>query len=208
MGRALNAKGAMRLVGDALGERVHQARLPDARLARDQNDLTLARLGAFPPAREDLHLLVAADQCGQMFAVDRLEAALRAAPAVDGPGADRTGEPLEVERAEIRGFEQAAGERVRRRADDDRVRCRVLLKASGEIGRFADDVGFFRRARADDVADGHGSSRHADPHREIPVEGAHRLDDSEPRVDRAFGVVLVAPGIAEIGIYPVSHELG
>jgi hypothetical protein len=41
------------------------ARLAEARLARDQYDLAVARLGARPPAQQQVDLFVAANQRGQ-----------------------------------------------------------------------------------------------------------------------------------------------
>jgi len=61
-------------------EALHQcrsdARLADAGFARDQHDLTVARLGARPAAQQQVDFIIAAHQRRQRGAAQRFEAAL------------------------------------------------------------------------------------------------------------------------------------
>jgi hypothetical protein len=52
----------MRLGVRAFFKYLGDARLADARLARDQDDLPVARLGARPPAQQQVDLVVTANQ--------------------------------------------------------------------------------------------------------------------------------------------------
>src|SRR5262249_48602099 len=78
MRRAEVAQARVRLACDPLLEGGGQARLADARLARNQNDAPAAALGLLPSAGQQLELLPAADKRGQGRApVQRVEAALQ-----------------------------------------------------------------------------------------------------------------------------------
>ena len=60
--RALIAHPHMRLVADPLAERRQNARLADARLARDERDLTFALARLAPAVEEQRHLMLAPDE--------------------------------------------------------------------------------------------------------------------------------------------------
>jgi len=55
----------MRLAMQPFFQCLGGARLPEARLARHQYDLTVTRLGARPPTQQQVDLFVAANQRGQ-----------------------------------------------------------------------------------------------------------------------------------------------
>ena len=74
--RAEIAQPHMRLARQPLQKRRGQARLADARLARKQNDLALARLRHGPAPLKEFALFFAPDQGRQPARVQRLEAAL------------------------------------------------------------------------------------------------------------------------------------
>ena len=87
----------MRLVAEALAQRPDQARLADARLAREQDHLAIAVLGPTPPLQQDAELVLAPDQRRQTLAMQRLEAALGATLAVDAPRRERLREAFQRE---------------------------------------------------------------------------------------------------------------
>src|SRR5258708_38111836 len=99
----------MRLAGNPLGQRRGQARLSDARLAREQDDATLAALRLVPASQQQLQLLVAAHQWRHAGLVQRLEPALRGAEAHHLHGSRGLGEALEYHRAEVAIVEEPAG---------------------------------------------------------------------------------------------------
>jgi hypothetical protein len=84
---------------------------------------------------------------------------------------------------------------VRRVADDDGVRRREGLEARGLVRRRADDL----LAVEHDEAGVHG-----DPHVQAARVRLDRADDVQAAEDRAAGVVLVHPGVAEADQQPVA----
>jgi hypothetical protein len=82
------------------------------------------------------------------------------------------------------------------------------LQTGGEVGRFADDRLFLRRALADQIADDHQSGGDADARLELDgfdIEPTDGIDHAQPRADRALGVVLMCPRVAEINQNTVAH---
>ena len=110
--------------------------------------------------------MLAPDQRRETLAVQRLEAALGAALALDPPGRERLGEALEALRAEVGQLEQAADQPARRLADDDAARLRQRLQPRRQVRRLADHRLLLRRALADQLADHDQAGRDADPRRE------------------------------------------
>ena len=87
--RALITDPHMRLVADPLAERRQNARLANARLARDERDLTFA-LARLPPAVEEQgHLMLAPYERRQALGPRRLEAADVLRLAKNRPGGNR-----------------------------------------------------------------------------------------------------------------------
>ena len=111
-------------------------------------------------------LVLAPDQRREALPVQRLEAALGAAFALDPEGGERLGEALEALRAEIGQLEQPADQPARRLADHHAARRRERLQSRSEIGRLADHGLLARRAFADQLADHDQTGRDTDPRRE------------------------------------------
>ena len=191
--------------------RLREARLADARLARNQHDAALAGLGLLPAPLQQRQLLLAADQ-RRAGRAQRLEAALGPALAQHPRGHDRRGQALDLDRAEILIVEQPAGQPPRARRDHHRARLGQRLQPRREVRRLADDPAFLRFALADEIAHDHQAGGDADPHlqwrRRDGVEPGHLLDQLQRRAHRALGIVLVGPRIAEIGEHAVAHVLG
>jgi hypothetical protein len=84
------------------------------------------------------------------------------------------------------------------------------LQAGGEVGGFADHAPLLRRTGADQIADDDKTAGDADPHVQWfrGREPADRFDDREPGTRRAFGVILMRLGVAEINEHPIAHILG
>src|SRR5271165_7567579 len=89
MRRALIAHRQVRLAADPLAQRRQNARLADARLAREQNDLAFALARLAPTLPQQRHLMLAADEGRQALRARRLEAADDFGLAQDRPGGNR-----------------------------------------------------------------------------------------------------------------------
>ena len=114
--------------------------------------------------------------------------------------------------AEIPKFEQIAEKPARALGDDDHVRFGHRLQARRQVWRLADDSALLRLARSDQLADNNEAGRDADADLQgnaaACLQLRHRLDERQPRLYRAFGVMFVRLRIAEIGEHPVAHILG
>jgi hypothetical protein len=75
----------VRLAGDVLGESCRKAGFADTWFARDQHDLPFALPGEALAFQQEIELVLAADEIGQMGRADRLEAALGSRYALDPP---------------------------------------------------------------------------------------------------------------------------
>ncbi len=209
---AVKAHAGMRLRAQPLADRLGEARLADAGLAADQDDLALALLGLLPQAEQQAKLVLASDQGGQAAAVQRLEAALGAADREHAPGLDRLIEALEPVLAEIGVGEEAADQLVGGRGNHDLAGLGQGLEPGGEMRGGADHGLFGRGALADQVADHDPAGGDADPDLQgrtarRPQLG-HGLDQLERRAQRPFGVILMRPRIAEIGQDAIAEEAG
>src|SRR6516164_11343512 len=109
------AQQEMRLAADPLFQRRGDARLADARLARDQHDLSVPRLGARPAAQQQIDLLLAANQRAQCRSAQRLEPALDDTLPQHLPAADRLGAARGFDCAELAAVEQVADQAPCRR---------------------------------------------------------------------------------------------
>ncbi len=163
MRRAEIAQPGVRLLGDALLDRLGQPRLADPRLGRNQDDPPLARLGLGPAAQEEVDLLVAADQRRRARA-QRLKAARDTALADDAPHPLPGGKPLQRLRTEIADLEQGAELAPRRIGDDDLVRFGEALQAGRQVRRLADHRLLLRGAGANEIADHDEPGGDADAH--------------------------------------------
>ena len=88
----------------------------------------------------------------------------------------------------------------------------IALQARREVRRLADDAALLRLPRSDEVADDDQPGRDPDPHLQRRAgrgdELRRGLDDGEPGLHGALGVVFVGLGIAEIGEHAVAHVFG
>ena len=93
--------------------------------------------------------------------------------------------------------------------NDDHVRFGHRLQARREVRRLTDDSALLRLPRSDEVPNNDEASRDADSYVQRRAgrsdEFRRHLDHRKPSVHRAFGVVFVGLGIAEIGQHPVAH---
>jgi hypothetical protein len=197
---------------EPLAQGLHEARLADARLAREQHDLPLALARPGPAREQERQLLLAIDQGRHARGVQRLKAALGPALARHPPDRGRSGEALEGVAAKVLELEQAAQEPPRAFGDHHRARLGHLLQPGGEVGRLAGDRLLLRRAPPDEVADDDKARGDADPGRKrLALAGPDPADRDrrrEPGPDRPLGGVLVRPRPAEVGEHAVTHELG
>jgi hypothetical protein len=92
------------------------------------------------------------------------------------------------------------------------VRLGEGLEARREVRCLADNALFLCRAVTDQLTDHHHSGCDADPRRQgfsgWRGELAHRGDHCEPGADRTLRLVLVRPGITEVGEDSIAHEFG
>ena len=209
--RAEIAQPDRRLRFDLVQQHGRQARLADARLARQQHHLPRAALRLAPQIDQPLGLVVSAEQRIDAGLALRLEPAVGGARTQDLPDRHRRLEALERDRPEIAIVEKTAGQLARRRVDDHGVWLRQALQPRRQIGRAARDRLLCRAVGAHDGADDDQAGRDADPdpgriaaHRAQP---RHRLDHAEGGVERAFGIVFMGFGIAEIDHRAVAREM-
>ena len=105
--RAKIAKPYVRFDGDPLGQRLGEAGLADARFSGNEHHPPVAGLSLLPAAKQQLHLLIAADQ-RRGGPMECLEPAFGRARANHLPDRHVFGEALKGDVAEIAIFEQAA----------------------------------------------------------------------------------------------------
>ena len=109
-------------------------------------------------------------------------------------------------------LEEIAEQPARALGDDDHVRFGDRLQPRREVRRLADDAALLRLPRSDEVADDDQPGRDADPHVQRRTgrgdEFRRSLDDGEPGLHGALGVMFVGLGIAEIGEHAVAHVFG
>ena len=214
VGRAAALEPAVGRRGQPLAERLQQARLAEARLARDQHRLPIALLRLLPAGDQQPQLLVAPDQRGEHARV-HVEAAAHTGRLQHGVGMDRRGDALERRGAEIVQQEHARDEPLRGTADHHRVGRGHGFEARGDVRRVAEGEHLALGAAAH-RADHHRAGVDADARRQThPVLGLERIvqrakrgEDLEPGTHGAFGVVLVGLRIAEVHEQPVAQILG
>src|SRR6516225_12435561 len=201
MGRAEIAQAEMRLGVQAFFKCRGNARLADAGLARDQYDLAVARLGALPPAQQQVDLFVAANQRRQFRSAQCLEAARHNTLAQYLPAAYRLGVAARVECAEIAAIEQVADQTPGGRLDRHGVRLRRYLQPHRQIWCVSDNPVVPPLVVPEEITNDDHSRRYADPapHRHVGVgsQDPDRRTQFEPRMDRPLGVVFVRRGIAK-----------
>jgi hypothetical protein len=176
-------------------------RLADARLAGDQYDLAVARLGARPPAQQQVDLFVAANQRGQFRSVQCLEAAGYDTLTQHLPMAYWPGVAVRVECAEIVAIEQIADQTPGDGLDRHSARLRRHLQPDRQVWSVADNAVIPDLADRDEITHDDHSRRYADPapYRRVDTksQGPDRRTQFEPRADRLLGVMFVRGGVAE-----------
>jgi hypothetical protein len=144
--------------------------------------------------------------------VQCLEAAFRRTSPQRRPGSHRPADTLEVSRPEVLELKQIAKKSPGAFGDHNHIRLGDPLQARREVRRVADDRPLLGGTHADQIADHDKPGRNADTHLQGRAghgrELRHRLDQPKPGTHSAFGVMLVGPGITEIGKHPVAHILG
>ena len=206
--RAEIAQPRVRPAFEPLAQRRGQPRFADARLARQQYHLPLARRGALPAAQQLVQFLLASDERRQRAGAQRLEPAFDRARPQRLPDRQRRREALDLDRAEIAQFEEIANEPPGALCDHDAAGRRQLLHARREVRRFADDAALLCFAVADQIADDDQPARDADAGGErssVQFQPRDPLGEREAGAHRALGIVLMRLRIAEIAQHAVSH---
>ena len=194
----------MRRLGELCAELLDEARLADAGLADDLDELALAFERARPAARQQRKFVLAADE--------RRQSARPAAPAAaarphDAIERDRRRHALELMRALVLDDEKPGRLPLHARGDEHRPRFGRRLHPRRDVRRLAEHFA--------------GRVDHDEPHLEadaggklgrarsgVPgVEVGERALDGERGAHRALGVVLLRLRIAEQGHQPVAELL-
>src|SRR5262249_43302218 len=132
--RAAAFEGGVGLVGDALAEHAHQARLADARLAAEEHRAPAAAAHHLPAIEEQGDLLLAADERRPAARGDRGWSGALPAHAMGG---DRLREPLQLLYAERRAAKPAFGDPERGATDHHRPGFGHALEPRRDVDRLA-----------------------------------------------------------------------
>ena len=199
----------MRLVSEALPERLRQSRFPDPRLGRDQHDASGTRFRVRPSALQQFEFLVATDEWA-LARAQRFEPAADPTLAEDTVSRNRRRQPFDLDLTEALIIEQVPDQPARALGDDDRLGFGQPLQPRCKIWRLANDGLLLGGARPDQVADHREPSRqtNADLQWLRDLQSAHRLDYAETGPHRALCVVFMGLRITKIGKHPVAHILG
>ena len=181
-------------------QRVHQARLAQARLADEQDDLTHALLGLLPALLQQADLVVAAGQRREPGRPRRLDRALAFADALHLEELDGLRHPLELSRAEAGALELAPDQPVGGLATNDLAGRGDVLQPDGHVPRLPHQRNRFL-LRLDDGRTG----VKADPRvqlqlvfaAELLAEGLQVLEEAEAGPCGAACAVLVSHRVAE-----------
>ena len=194
----------VRRLGEFCAELLDQARLADAGLADDLDELTLAFERPRPAALEEGKLVLAADERRQGARPAAPAAAARSHDAIER---DRRRHALEVMRALVFGDEKPGCLPLHARGDEHRPRFGRRLHPRRDVRRFAEHfagrIDHDRAALYADAGGELGRSRSGVP----GVEVGERALDGERRPHGALGVVLLRLRIAEQGHQPVAELL-
>ena len=210
MRRAERPHFDMRLVLEPVEQSLNHARLPDAGLTGDQQDATGSRFGLLPAPDHQVGLLFSADQrC--VRGTQRPKTVGDFGRFDDPPGFNRHCEAFESLGVDRGVLEKVPDDLPGLGADHDGVRLGASLKAGREVGRFAHHVVALLLAGADQVSDQDQAACNADSRLQRPSDVVIKLpdvfDQPEPRIHRAFGVVLACPRISEISEHAVAQIL-
>ena len=194
----------VRRLGELGAKLLDEARLADARLADDLDELTLACQSARPAARQQRKLVLAADERRQDARPAPPAGAARPHDAIER---NRRRHALEVMRALVFGDEKPGCLPLHARGDEHRSRFGRRLHPRRDVRRVAEHfAGRVDHDRAALDADAGGKLGRAGSH-VARVEVGKRALDGERGADRAFGVVLLRLRIAEEGHQAVAELL-
>src|SRR5215472_6272617 len=143
----------MRRVGDLLCKPTSNARLADARLARDQDNLTVSRPCEQLALEQNGDLRLAANEATEPRRAGGLEAALRGGYAIDSPSLDWCCQPLDRLWSEIAERKTIPKQAAGCSCHDHRSRHRKSLQPGGQVRRVADDRLLSRAAFPKEIAD-------------------------------------------------------
>ena len=162
--------------------------------------------------QQEIHLGLTIDQISQTGRADRPEAALGGRQALDRPRPGRLANTLKLVLAKIAQKEKIAKQPARGLSDYDRIWLDQRLQASCKVRRVPDHSMLAEPALAAAVADHHYAGGDANADRErfssTCFEPRNSGNDIQPCSYGSLGIVLVRAGIAKIGQYPVSPEIG
>ena len=199
--RALQHDALRRLDLEPAMHLLDQARLADAGLAGDDDDLALPEQGGSGAIDQAGDLVFAADHRQAARAVHGLEAGRAALFAEHAIGRDRSVETLEASRRQILQAELTADDPGRRLRDQHFASRGLALQPRRKVGRFADQRVLLDRGIADQIAGDDHPGGDSDPHLEPVALRRHQLADllreHQTGRDRARRVVLARAGIAE-----------
>jgi hypothetical protein len=146
-GRRLNP--GVRRTRDLFVEALHQARFADPRLADDQRQLAFSVERALPTILQQVQFVFTSDEWSQCPRCRRcLEPSAYSARLHYPVKLDRPIDPLERLRSPILDHEQSRDQSMHCLSDDHGACFRGRLQSRGDIGRVAEYVGIFARARA------------------------------------------------------------
>ena len=195
-------------------ELVEKARLADARLANDEDDLPVAAPRAGEGSLQRVELPLAADERGQPALGAGIQARPPLAGGFDDPGPDRLGLAAHRQLTDGSSVEVVGDETVGGLPDHDLARLRRLLKARGNVGRVADSRVVHPEV-VSDAADDDEPAVEALAHlegqralaRQLVSVVLERALDAERGAHRSLRVVLVGERRAEERHDAVPEEL-
>ena len=197
-----------------MDELVVEARLPDARLADDRDELPAPATDLVPGAAELIHLSVTTDEARQPPPRRGFEAAAGRARSRQLEHLDRLADPLDRDRPERGDMHHALGQVQGAGGEPDAAGRRELLHACRQVRGVA-HRGVVHAQIAADRAHDDVSGVEADPDLHLHALGAPQLVRVAPHgvlhpergIARAHGVILVGEGSAEERHDAVPHHL-
>src|SRR5690242_11289919 len=127
-----------RFAAEPFAQAADKTGLADARLAGEQDDLSLALLRPLPPVQQQCQFLVAPHQRGSERAVSGVEPALGGPLAEDDPSPNRLSEAFQAHRVQIAVGEQITEQAVCGLGNDHMPRLRYLLQPRREVRGLTD----------------------------------------------------------------------
>jgi hypothetical protein len=200
----------MSLITHAFQERLSDARFADAWLARNEHHAALAALRLVPSAQECVDLLLTADE-GRHGAAQRLKATVNCAQACHLPDLHWIAKALNRHESEIPVLEEPAKKAPGAVTNDHSIWLGQSLEPRRKVGGLAHHFVFLRRT-TDRIADNHQTGGNANAHPQMDTNGSsqlrYRLDKTQPSMDGAFRIVLMRPGVTEIGKHTIAQISG